>query len=112
MRRILRWGVAVICSVCGALSAPVGDSAIKIFDIPAGDALVTLKRFTSQSGAQVLYSVDEVEGVQTRAIRGRFTARDALDRLLAGTKLSVAQDENTGVLIIRPKLFVPSGNYR
>ena len=87
--------------IAAGVPARAGDEARKAFDIPAGDALVALKQFTAQSGAQVLYSADELTGIKTRALLGRFSPREALGALLAGQRLDVTEDGATGVLTIR-----------
>lgn len=91
----LAWGAAL------EVPARAADDARRTYDIPAGDALVTLKQFTAQSGAQVLYSADELTGIKTQAIRGRFGAREALVAHLAGNRVEVTEDGATGVLTIR-----------
>lgn len=73
----------------------------KIFDVPAGDAVVALKRFAEQAGRQVVYMVDTVRGERTNAIKGEYTARDALDRMLANTRLVAVEDQQTTALSIR-----------
>ena len=55
---------------------------------------MTLKRFLNQSGGQVVYLVDSVRGVATKPVRGRFTAREALQRMLAGTPLMTTESEH------------------
>ncbi|MGH7946542.1 MAG: carboxypeptidase regulatory-like domain-containing protein, partial [Opitutaceae bacterium] len=74
----------------------------KSFDIPAGDAFTTLKRFFTQSGEQLIYKADSLERVKTNAVKGEFTAREALDRMLAQTGLAVKEDDKTGSLAIMP----------
>jgi outer membrane receptor protein involved in Fe transport len=44
--------------------------------------------------------------VTTPAVKGRFTAREALDRLVAGTDLVVRQDDRTGALAVARKASV------
>jgi hypothetical protein len=103
--RLLAQFLPALLVLAGGLTSGVparaAEDARKAFDIPAGDALVALKQFTAQSGAQVLYSADELTGLKTRAIRGRFSPREALDALVAGQRLDVTQDGATGVLTIR-----------
>jgi len=77
------------------------ETARKKFDVPAGDAFVTLKQFSAQAGGSLLYSADAVEGVKTEAVKDEISPRDALDRMLAGTGLEVKQDERSGTLVIR-----------
>jgi iron complex outermembrane receptor protein len=70
------------------------------YAIPAGPADTALKQFSAQSGEQLLFSAGAVAGVTTQAVSGRLTAREALDRLVAGTALAVQQDERTGALAV------------
>lgn len=72
----------------------------KHYDIPAGDAAQTLKQFVDQSGEQVIFLVDKVRGVTTRAVRGEFEARAALERMLEGTELYVIQDGPSRALVV------------
>ncbi|HEY8994569.1 MAG TPA: TonB-dependent receptor plug domain-containing protein, partial [Lacunisphaera sp.] len=76
------------------------EPARKDFRLPAGDAAVTLKKFVEQSGAQVVYLVDSVRGVTTKAVRGKLASREALRRMLAGTALTALEDTRTGALTI------------
>jgi len=96
LRRALMATLALVLSVC----AFAADTAKKAYQLPAGDAAVTLKRFSEQSGEQIVYPVDAVRGVQTNAVNGDFSARDALDRLVAGTELRIVRDEKTGALAV------------
>jgi iron complex outermembrane recepter protein len=70
------------------------------FDIPAGDAEVTLKQFAAQSGEQLLYSPDDVSGVRTHAVHGEFTPLGALEHMLEGTSLKARQDGMTKAIAI------------
>jgi hypothetical protein len=85
-----------------ALSANGVTAEVRRFDIAAGDADLTLRKFAEQSGAQVIYFVDQVRGVPTRAVHGEFSASDAVRRMLARTPLTVVQDEKTGAFLVRP----------
>jgi len=93
---------AVLVSVIGGLlaaplaSSAAGAAAKKAFDIPAGDVVLALKAFSAQSGAQVIYPEEQIEGAKTNALKGAFTPVDAIDRLLAGTKLKAAYDQGSG----------------
>ena len=76
-------------------------NAKKDFSIEAGDAAMTLKEFAQQSGAELLYSADVVEGVKTHAVKGEFTPKDALEIMVADTVLVVSQGRTTGGLAVR-----------
>src|SRR4051812_39427227 len=71
LRPLLAFLLCIIVSV----AAGAAETA-KMFDVPAGAAGETLKRFAQQAGQQVVYPANEVRGVQTAAVKGEFTARD------------------------------------
>jgi hypothetical protein len=70
------------------------------FDLPAESAEKALKDFAAQSGLEVLFSPQTTADIQTRAVKGDYTPRDAMNRLLAGTALVAAQDGQTGAFNI------------
>ena len=72
---------------------------------------MTLRQFAAQSGDQLLYSTDDVGGVQTRAVHGEFTPIDALAHMLEHTPLKARQDEKTNaisVTTVRPSRAPPA----
>jgi TonB-dependent receptor len=80
----------------------------KTYDLPSGDAVDTLRRFAEESDKQIVYLLDTVRGVATTAIRGEFTARDALQAMLADTGLAVVEDTKTGALMVNPLVPAPA----
>jgi iron complex outermembrane recepter protein len=82
-------------------SVPAAEPVRISFDVPAGEASATLKIFSEQSAHTVVYLVDTVRGERTSAVRGEFTPRQALDRLLMGTELIAVTDAKTGSLTVR-----------
>lgn len=70
------------------------------FDVPAGDAGGTLKRFAQQAHREIMFPAESVSEIETKALKGEFTVREALDRMLAGTSLRASEDEKTGALVI------------
>lgn len=110
------WGAVLLgaFTVAGASAAdseppaPSSSPAAKRrFDIPAGEAFTALRTFAVQSGEQLIYKAETLEGVRTAAVRGRYTPREALARMLVRTTLAVTQDEKTGTLAIRPIADAP-----
>ncbi|MFZ9839697.1 MAG: STN domain-containing protein, partial [Opitutaceae bacterium] len=76
---------------------PAAPEAARPFDLPAGEASWTLKRFGQQAGREILFPA-ELAAVRTPALRGTFPPRVALDHLLAGTGLTAAEDAGSGAL--------------
>jgi len=69
--------------------------------VPAGAALTTLKAAARQGGIEIIFLTQFVEGVKTNPVSGALTPREAIDRMLAGTLLSVVEDTKTGALAVR-----------
>ena len=63
------------------------DGVEQQFDIPAGDLHSALTAFSRTVELQLLYPADITTGLQTEGLRGSFTPRQALDRLISGTGL-------------------------
>lgn len=98
--RLLPVLLLIVC--CGFPASLLRAAAApRAFDLPAGAAEVTLELFSDQSGAPVLFLIEDVRGVTTRPVQGVFAARDALERLVARTPLRVDQDGKTGAFVIR-----------
>jgi hypothetical protein len=90
----------LVATVLGATPGWTANAARRHFDIPAGDAVVMLKRAAQHSEAEIVYSPAVVEGVQTRAITGDFTPQEALERMVANTPLQLHHDAQTGAFSI------------
>lgn len=91
----------VLAFVIVGLAVNAAETAKKSFNLPAGDAVQTLKTFSDQSGEQIVYPVEQVRGVKTHAVTGERTPHEALDAMLANTGLTALQDEKTGALTVR-----------
>lgn len=88
------------------------DAGKRFFDVPAGQAEMTLRRFGEQAGGQFVFSADKVAGVRTKLVRGDYTAREALERMVEGTELRAIQDEQTGALTVDRIASAPNANRR
>lgn len=92
---------AFLCALT-ALDMPAmaqnAPANVQIAVQPLGSALEALSR---QSGTDILFRPEAVAGKNARALSGRLTARQALDRLLAGTGLSYSTDAS-GAIVVKP----------
>jgi hypothetical protein len=98
-RHLLRWLFTGAMALHSLAQAEVERS----YSVDAGDAATSLRQFVEQSGEQVVYFVGNVRGVVTHSVAGTFSARNALEDMLAGTELVVEQDERTGAFAVRRK---------
>lgn len=70
------------------------------FDLPAEAAEQALKKFSRQSGLEVLFATESAAKVTTNAVKGRFTPKEAIGQMLGGTTLVANQDAATGAMKI------------
>jgi iron complex outermembrane recepter protein len=84
-----------------ASAAFAADTGRRFFDVPAGDATETLKAFAAQARREIVFPADAVTGIRTNTVKGRYTPRNALNRLVAETELAVAEDRETGAFVVR-----------
>lgn len=97
-RRLL---LALVAAATLSGAAFAKDLPKRPFNVPAGEAITTLKQAAQQGGVEILIPVDTVQGVKTLAVRGELSPDAALRQMLAGTGLIVVQDEKTGALAVR-----------
>ncbi|KLN59865.1 TonB-dependent receptor [Kiloniella spongiae] len=69
------------------------------FDIPSQDLAKSLSTFGIQSGLQISAHGDLVRGVKANAVRGRMTAQDALNEMIAGLDLKYEVTADGSVLV-------------
>ncbi|SMF64110.1 iron complex outermembrane recepter protein [Tistlia consotensis] len=100
---------AVAESRPGALSALGGEHA---FDIPAQPMTSALALFGQQAGLQVTVDGALVRGLPAPAVRGRMTAEQALDRLLAGSGLGYGLSDRSTVAVEKASLDGADGPTR
>lgn len=74
--------------------------AKKRFDLPAGSANDVLRKFSEQSGFDVVFATDAPKGVRTKAVRGDYPPDEAVALLLDGTGLSASRDKTSGAFMV------------
>jgi hypothetical protein len=92
--------LAAIFALC-VEAQTTADAARRQFNVPRDAAEKTLKLFSQQAGRGVIFAADGVQGIQTNAVQGEWTPREALDRMVAGTGLVVGVEEKTGAFAVR-----------
>lgn len=89
--------LALACAGCISRHA-IADSPALI-DIPPGQLTQDLRLLSDQSGAQFVYSTDQLKGIETRGAHGEYTAAKAVAKLLKGTPLAVVARDGGAFLI-------------
>jgi iron complex outermembrane receptor protein len=104
--RRFRWTGLWLAGCLAALASTfAADASARraTFNIPAGDAADTLRRYGEQSGESIVYMVDEVRGRRTQPVSGQIVNSDALRQLLQGTNLEAIRDEASQAYHVGPK---------
>ncbi len=76
------------------------EEVSRSYNIPEGKAIKTLKLAARQGEVDIMFAASVARGVRTRSVEGELTAREALDRMLEGSSLSVIRDESSGAYAV------------
>jgi iron complex outermembrane receptor protein len=94
--------LSVILLVCGlSVTAHAMADQKSHVNVPAGDLTAGLELLAKQSGAEFVYSADQLKGLRTHGVAGDLSAKDAVTKLLEGSPLQVRMDA-TGAMLIAP----------
>ena len=109
-RGLLAFGCCFFTAFRGAVFAQAPELApLRTFDLPVDVAEKTLKIFSEQSGRGLIVAAEIALNIRTNAVRGQFTVRGALDRMLAGTGLVAKEDPKTGAFVVHKEPPSPNG---
>lgn len=93
---------ALATTLLALCPASAADAAKIRFDLPADVVANSIRTFARQSSQEVLISAELGRGTLTQPVKGEFTPREAVDRMLVRTGLVAQQDAKTGALVIMP----------
>jgi len=100
-RSALRGSIATTALVASALAVPaIAQERTFSFSIPAQDMKSSLRALARASGQQITFDSGALKGKRAPALRGTFTVRDGVARLLAGSGLEASWGRS-GVLVVR-----------
>jgi outer membrane cobalamin receptor len=94
---------AIRTILCGSVSllalTGIAVAQARNLNIPAEDLKTALDTYIRQSGVQLVYTVNDLEGARSNAVRGEYEAAPALDRMLQGTRLAASRDPSGAVIV-------------
>jgi TonB family protein len=100
--------LALACSVSICMPA-LADQRRQI-DVPSGELIAALEALAQQSGVDLVYRSEQLEGLSTQGVSGAFSPQEAVTRLLEGTALIVKTDPSGAMLIALPRSAPTSGS--
>ncbi|HPF47441.1 MAG: TonB-dependent receptor [Alphaproteobacteria bacterium] len=99
-RRSLIAGVSVIAISLGSSGYAQKSNSVTNFNIEAGSLKEALNEYINQSGVQLIYRDEQLEGIWTDGIYGSSTREDALHQLLSGSNLTIREDSSGAILVM------------
>ncbi len=109
---VLALGIRLLAAWLGWLLSPAfafagPDNTPRPFRVQAGPASETLKQFAEQAQREILFPSEPLADVRTPRVFGDYPPREALDRLLAGTRLRAREAPETGGFVISTAANTP-----
>lgn len=105
IRRIL---AASALAVCGAVTGPVAFAQQSYrFDLPQQSLADALRAIGRETNLNILFEPESVRNLTAGPLQGVFTATQAIDHVLIGTKLVETQTDASSVLV-RPSALAKS----
>lgn len=98
-RRRLRG--AVLTAAMSLALAAAAHAQVRNFDLPAQPLSQSLQALGQQADLQIVFTEALVRGLEAPALKGGFTAEEALQRLLEGTGLKAERTPSGAVMIVR-----------
>lgn len=99
-------------SACVIAFATPAAAQAQSFRIPAGDMKAAVDSFIRQSGAEVIYRVDQLGVARTKGVNGVMSPDAALRTLLSGSGLESKRDASGAFAIVPARAKVRPAAYR
>lgn len=99
VRRVLgQLAGIVLASLLPLLVIAQGDGKVD-FDIPPQSLRSALMQVAQNQKIHIFFNEDEVRALSTKGLKGRFSTKEAIERLLEGTRLAASFDGRSAVAI-------------
>lgn len=93
---LLAASAIVLTLPAAAMAQPAAEAE---FDLPAQSLEASLKAVSRQTGANILFAPDVVQGRQAPALKGRYAPMSAVERLIGGSGLEMHVNADQTVII-------------
>jgi iron complex outermembrane recepter protein len=106
LRTVIAAAALLLCGFAVPMYSHGQTAAVVEFDIPAQPLESALRRLAESQNLQIIFGPEDIKGVMTRSIKGRYTPRQAIEKLIEGTGLSVSSN-GSNVFAIKPRAVDP-----
>jgi iron complex outermembrane recepter protein len=100
--------LALACGLCATAHARAQVAAP--VDIPPGDLVSALESLARQMPVELFYEPRRLRSFHTHGLKGRYSAREAVQLLLKGTPLELRTDPSGAMLIVPSPLRTTAGS--
>jgi iron complex outermembrane recepter protein len=90
----------LVLSVFSGCGPEIPEDTIR-FDVSVGPAVMTLKEAARQAEVEFIFSSDLMQGLNTPALKGKYTPSEAFRIMLADSPFIVVQHQESGVYSIQ-----------
>lgn len=92
---------ALATGVCLIAIATPAHAQTRAYAVPAGSLKAALDSYAAQSGRQIIYRSDDIEGARSRGYRGRASDQAVLEAILAHSGFTARQDSSGAIAVVR-----------
>ena len=93
--------IAAIAGTPIAAQPKPQTASVRSYTIPAGSMRTALDAWARQSNQQIVYRVEDIDGLRTAGASGRFATFDALGAILGRSGLTMHRDSSGAIAIAR-----------
>ncbi len=101
MRRFRQMCLVLAGSASVLALAQAAAAQTKNIDIPAEDLGPALDEYIHQVGAQLVYDLKDIRGLQSHAVHGQYAPSQALDLMLQGSGAVIKRDASGAVIVVK-----------
>src|SRR5258708_6730703 len=106
-RKLLPLGMVALLLFVLPGAATAQSTNVVSFDVPAQSLESALRQVAAEQNLQILFAPEDVRGISTRGVKGQYTAREAVQKLLEGTGLTFTFNDRN-VVAIKPAARSPA----
>src|SRR4051794_3453472 len=94
------WTTSVAVLAISVATPASAQERTYAFDVPAQDLGSAIRAFAKTTRSQVSFNGDELRGKRSNALKGNYSAKEALGQITQGTGASYEQAQS-GLFIVR-----------
>lgn len=91
-----------MCTPLAQAQTPNPEATANTYDIAPGPLAQALRRFAQASGVAIVVNTEQVKGLRSQGLKGRYRLEDGFNALLAGSGLAIGRTEAGYVVVPGP----------